>query len=117
MKTPLHDSRLERAGTVRTGHEHFGATYAEQQGARTKLTKKAETRSLIYGLVVAAGSDGITSTEIKKATGMDKSSISGRLNDLETKDKLIFKTGEHRTAPGGSPNNIYRAVPPDGRLL
>ena len=116
MSLPVSEA-VQQASQIRVGHEHFGATYAEQQGARTKLSEKAETRALIYGLVVAAGSNGITGTEIKAQTGMDKCSISGRLNDLEFKDKLIFKTGETRTAEGGSPNNVYRCVPPDGRLL
>ena len=101
---------LERASLIRVGMSHTAATQAELDGANAHLHAKAKQRALVYGSIVASGSDGRTGYELMELTGIPRHVLSGRLRELED-DGLIVKSGLRRLAPTGVRNNIYVKAP------
>lgn len=96
----------QAAFDLRPGKLHRDATQPERDGATANLLGKSKQRAKVYGLVVAAGSDGLTGHELSVLSGIPRHVLSGRLRELED-DKLIIKSGRRRLAPTGVRNSVY----------
>lgn len=115
MSLPISEAH-QRASYPRSGMLHQAATQAEIDGANANVQGKATQRASVFGHIVSAGSEGLTSSEIHELTTIPRHVLSARLRELEN-DSLIFKNGERRLASTGVRQNCYQAAPSEGRLL
>lgn len=94
----------------RVGKHHRDAGPTEKQAAVAITPKTGTARRRIYEALVAAGRRGLTAWELVDITGLLRSTVDGRLNELADRHFAVKTTDKRLTARTGMNGAVWRVL-------
>jgi hypothetical protein len=91
------------------GKSHSDGKLTERKAARDGVGRWGKQRASILVAIVEAGPEGLTQWDVVGKLGILRSSVAGRVNELEN-GGFVAWAGTTRISPMGGPESVYVAT-------